>query len=48
MARSFDASNDRYGDMVVGSALLMNMDGFILDRVAFGSVKDMQDLYGNN
>jgi DNA polymerase-4 len=45
LSRSLDAINDRYGDMVVGSALLANMQGFILDRVPFGSVKDIQDLY---
>ena len=46
LSRSLDAVNDKYGDMVVGSALLAGMEGFILDRVAFGSVKDVVDLYG--
>ena len=27
LSRSLDAVNDRYGDMVVGSALLANMQG---------------------
>lgn len=45
LSRSLDAANDRHGDMVVGSALLEGMAGFILDRIAFGSVKDIQDLY---
>lgn len=40
-----DAVNDKYGNMVIGSALLMNMDNFILDRVPFGSTRDMQELY---
>ncbi len=48
LSRSLDAVNDRYGDMVVGSALLAGMDGFILDRIAFGSVKDLHDLYEAN
>ncbi|MDN5275865.1 MAG: Nucleotidyltransferase/DNA polymerase involved in repair [Candidatus Saccharibacteria bacterium] len=47
LSRAVDAVNDKYGDMVIGSALLMNMDSFILDRVAFGSVRDMQDLYSD-
>ena len=45
LSRSLDSINDRYGDMVVGSALLANMEGFILDRIAFGGVKDLYDLY---
>jgi len=45
LARALDAINDRYGDMVVGSALLANMEGFILDRIAFGGVKDLYELY---
>lgn len=45
LSRSLDAVNDRYGDMVVGSALLEGMGGFILDRIAFGSVKDVLNLY---
>jgi len=48
LSRSLDAVNNRYGDMVVGSALLMDMDNFILDRVAFGSVKDLQELYSDS
>ena len=31
--------------MVVGSALLANMENFILDRIAFGGVKDLYELY---
>ena len=45
LSRSLDSVNDRYGDMVIGSALLANMKDFILDRVPFGSTKDIQDLY---
>lgn len=48
LSLSLDRVNDRYGDMVVGSALLMNMDNFILDRVAFCSVRDMQELYSKD
>ncbi|GAC1386802.1 MAG: DNA polymerase IV [Candidatus Saccharimonadales bacterium] len=45
LSRALDAVNDRYGDMVVGSALLANMGGFVLDRIAFGGVKDLHELY---
>ncbi|MBC7708205.1 hypothetical protein H7Y63_03210, partial [Polaromonas sp.] len=45
LSRALDEVNDRYGDMVVGSALLANMGDFVLDRISFGGVKDLQDLY---
>ncbi len=36
-----DAINNRYGEFVVTPATMMDMSGEILDRVAFGQVKDM-------
>ncbi len=36
-----DAVNNRYGEFVVTPASMMDMSGEILDRVAFGSVKDL-------
>ncbi len=36
-----DAINSRYGEFVLTPALMMEMQGTILDRVAFGSVRDM-------
>jgi DNA polymerase-4 len=45
LSRSLDAVNDRYGELIVGSALLAGLDGFILDRIPFGSVRDIKDLY---
>ncbi len=47
LARALDEINDTYGDLTVASALVVNMDNFILDRIAFGSVKDLIDLYQN-
>ena len=32
-----DEINDRYGEYTITSALMANMDGLILDRIAFGS-----------
>lgn len=45
LSRALDNANTRYGELVVGSALLMNMDNFILDRVPFGGTRDIEELY---
>jgi hypothetical protein len=39
--------NDRYGEYVVTPALMMEMDTEILDRISFGGVKELEDLYGS-
>lgn len=36
-----DAINDRYGDYTVVPAVMMGMEDLIIDRIAFGSVKDL-------
>jgi DNA polymerase-4 len=36
-----DAINDRYGEFVVTPAAMLDMQGTILDRIAFGQVRDM-------
>jgi DNA polymerase-4 len=36
-----DAINNRYGEFVVTPASMMDMSGEILDRIAFGQVRDM-------
>jgi DNA polymerase-4 len=36
-----DAINNRYGEFVINPAIMMDMNGEILDRIAFGQVKDM-------
>lgn len=35
-----DTINDRYGDFTIMSAALVGMEDIILDRIAFGSIKD--------
>jgi hypothetical protein len=40
-----DRLNDRYGEFVVTPALMMGMEGLVLDRIAFGSVAELEDLY---
>ncbi len=36
-----DSINDRYGEYTVVPALMANMEDLIIDRIAFGSVKDL-------
>lgn len=43
---AMDKINDRYGEFVVTPATMMSMDGTILDRIAFGRVNDIEDMYG--
>lgn len=47
-ADAMDEINDRFGEFVITPALMMSMDDLILDRIAFGGVKDLEDLYSNN
>ena len=41
LARAADMVNDRYGEFTVVPASMANMRGTILDRIAFGNVRDM-------
>jgi hypothetical protein len=40
-----DTINDKYGEFVITPALMMGMDETILDQVAFGGVKELEELY---
>jgi hypothetical protein len=40
-----DKINDKYGESVITPALMMGMDDVILDRIAFGGVKELEELY---
>lgn len=42
---AMDKINDRYGEFVITPALMMGMRDVVVDRVAFGGVKDLEDLY---
>ena len=39
---SVDSINNRYGEYIVTPASMMDMSGAVLDRIAFGAVKDME------
>ncbi len=45
VADAADELNNRYGEYVVTPALMMGMGGLVMDRVAFGGIKELQDLY---
>lgn len=44
-ADAMDEINDRFGEFVITPGLMMGMKDTIIDRVPFGSTKDIQDLY---
>jgi hypothetical protein len=45
VAVSMDRIDDKYGEFVITLALMMGMDDTIIDRIAFGGVKDLEELY---
>jgi DNA polymerase-4 len=45
VAAAMDKINDKYGEFVITPALMMGMDETILDRIAFGGVKELEELY---
>ncbi len=45
LVKAVDSINDRFGEYIITPALMLGMQGLIIDRVAFGGVKDLEDLY---
>src|SRR5918998_828222 len=45
VAEAMDRINDKYGEFVITPALMMGMDETIIDRIAFGGVKELEELY---
>ena len=43
VSEAMDTVNDTYGEFSVGSALCMEMENTILDRIAFGGVRELED-----
>jgi hypothetical protein len=37
--------NDLWGEFVITPALMMDMDEIILDRISFGGVKELEEIY---
>ena len=42
---AMDKINDRWGEFVITPALMMDMEDIILDRIAFGGVKELEEMY---
>ena len=45
LSDALDQINDRYGEYVITPALMMGMNDTIIDRVAFGGTKELEDIY---
>ncbi|CAN5234562.1 DNA polymerase IV [soil metagenome] len=45
VSKALDKINDRYGEFVITPATMMSMDDRVIDRISFGAVKEIQDLY---
>lgn len=41
---AMDVINDKYGEFVITPALMMGMDGEILDRIAFGRIRELEKI----
>lgn len=44
---AMDKINDKYGEFVITPARMMSMDNTVVDRIAFGGVKELEDLYSS-
>ena len=45
VSKAMDKINDRWGEFVITPALMLRIQDVILDRIAFGGVKELQELY---
>jgi hypothetical protein len=45
VAEAMDKINDRWGKFVITPALIMDMEDIILDRISFGGVKELEEIY---
>jgi DNA polymerase-4 len=45
VAAAMDKINDKYGEFMITPALMMGMDKTIIDRIPFGGVKELEELY---
>lgn len=45
VTHAVDAINNKFGEFVVTPALMMDMDRVIIDRIAFGQARELEDIY---
>ncbi len=43
---ALDQINDKYGEYMVTPALMLGLEDQIIDRIAFGGVKELEEVYG--
>ena len=43
IVKAVDAVNERWGSFVVSPARMMDMESQVLDRIAFGGVKELEE-----
>jgi DNA polymerase-4 len=48
VSEAMDKINDRWGEFVITPALMMGMGDIILDRIAFGGVKELEEIYSDD
>jgi DNA polymerase IV len=45
VSEAADKINDKWGEFVITPALMMGMNDIILDRISFGGVKELEEIY---
>jgi hypothetical protein len=45
VAEAMDNINDRWSELVITPALMLGMDDMIIDRISFGGVKELEEIY---
>src|SRR4051812_6455367 len=45
VSEALDKINDRWGEFMITPALMLGMEDIILDRIAFGGVKELREIY---
>ncbi len=45
ISNALDSINNRYGEFVITPALILSMDNTVVDRIAFGGVKELETIY---
>jgi DNA polymerase-4 len=48
VSEAMDKVNDKWGEFVITPALMMGMDDILLDRIAFGGVKELEEIYSKS
>jgi len=45
LSDALDQINDRYGEYVITPAIMMGMRDVVIDRISYGGVRDLEDIY---